>query len=175
MVRSVIKSALLGAMLISFAHAAPVGNIPWSAKDSVNGVAGLNASGAYTGPLSANARTGGTDTGTDISAANLSSTITGAGVAIQLVNKEVNSAANSSIQLAAGYNVITNNTENTTYTVPTTDSIIHTLSIANKTSSDVTIATSDTATIEGQATAILKPNTTVTLNYTQGENTWYAN
>ena len=120
-------------------------------------------------------RTGGTDTGTDISAANLSSTITGAGVAIQLVNKEVNSAANSSIQLAAGYNVITNNTENTTYTVPTTDSIIHTLSIANKTSSDVTIATSDTATIEGQATAILKPNTTVTLNYTQGENTWYAN
>lgn len=42
MVRSVINVTFLGAMLISSVHAAPVGNIPWSAKNGVNGVAGLD-------------------------------------------------------------------------------------------------------------------------------------
>ncbi|KXV72204.1 hypothetical protein AD952_05690 [Acetobacter cerevisiae] len=54
------------------------GSMQQSEKNAPNGVAGLDASGAYAGVLSGNVRSGGSDTGTDISAANLSASMTGA-------------------------------------------------------------------------------------------------
>lgn len=54
------------------------GLVPRTLIGANSGVAGLNSSGAFTGPLSGNTRTGGSDSGTDISAANLSADMTGA-------------------------------------------------------------------------------------------------